>query len=66
MTECAHKWIVVNDWIGDPNVIGGTQDCSFWRCELCDDETECEPEVWADDAELEEAEARCRNLGIDP
>jgi len=27
------KWI--DDWGGDPDVIGGTFDCSRWECQLC-------------------------------
>lgn len=36
--ECDHEWYVQGDWGGDPEVIGGTYDCSFWRCKLCGEE----------------------------
>lgn len=38
---CEHKWKWERDWIGDPNVINGTQDISGWVCEKCGS-TECE------------------------
>lgn len=36
--DCTHVWRYVRDWIGDPDVINGTQQCDFLRCELCDEE----------------------------
>jgi len=42
--ECPHDWIFVRDWYGDPNVINGTADCSFYRCRKCGEETSEEPE----------------------
>lgn len=38
---CEHVWEWEHDWIGDPNVINGTRDCSGWRCKKCDS-TDCE------------------------
>lgn len=32
---CDHDWKWIDDWGGDPNVIGGTFDCSRWECKLC-------------------------------
>lgn len=43
---CEHDWEIVHDWDGDPEVIGGTRDFSFYRCALCgeeDHEREVEP-----------------------
>lgn len=34
-----HYFEFVRDWEGDPNVINGTQDCSFYRCRVCGFET---------------------------
>lgn len=36
--ECAHDWKFISDWGGDPDVIGGTFDCSRWVCQMCGDE----------------------------
>ncbi len=44
--RCDHTWEFVRDWMGDPNVINGTADCSFWRCTKCETETEDKPEGW--------------------
>ena len=41
--ECLHDWIAIHDWGGDPEVIGGTFDYSFWRCQICGDETGEDP-----------------------
>lgn len=38
-----HDWEIVSDWGGDPEVIGGTFDCSFKRCEQCGEEAPLEP-----------------------
>jgi hypothetical protein len=41
-----HDWRPVRDWYGDPDVIGGTADCSFFRCRNCgeeDHETRVDP-----------------------
>ena len=57
--ECSthtHRWRFVRDWIGDPNVINGTQDVSFWECD-CGDTTNRQPDGWEDPRELA-AEAR--------
>lgn len=31
-----HDWEFVRDWEGDPGVINGTHDISFWRCRDCE------------------------------
>ncbi len=36
MPECDHDWELIRDWYGDPDVINGTADCSFFRCRKCD------------------------------
>lgn len=56
--RCEHHenvtlWVFVKDWMGDPNVINGTTDCSFWRCKACDEEVEIMPEGWEDPIELD-------------
>ena len=56
-TRCSHKWELVPDWIGDPNVIHGTMDASYWRCIQCGDETPHRPDDWEDPREAA-AEAR--------
>jgi hypothetical protein len=35
--EFDHDWRYHSDWGGDPGVINGTFDCSYWRCEQCDE-----------------------------
>lgn len=30
-----HDWEFVSDWYGDPDVINGTADCSYWQCRAC-------------------------------
>ena len=30
-----HDLKFIRDWQGDPNVINGTDDCSFYRCRKC-------------------------------
>ena len=42
--DCAHHWIFVRDWYGDPNVINGTADCSFFRCTRCGDQQTEQPD----------------------
>jgi hypothetical protein len=49
---CDHKWEFIRDWYGDPNVINGTADCSFWRCSRCDEETSSRPDDWDDPREI--------------
>ncbi len=64
MTEpCQHEWQYVRDWWGDPNVIGGTQDCSHWYCEKCDTSTDEQPEDWIEPPD-EEYDERRERLGI--
>jgi hypothetical protein len=38
-----HDWHFVPDYYGDPNVINGTADCSFYRCNRCGKEQVEEP-----------------------
>lgn len=38
-----HEWRVVLDWGGDSDIIGGTYDCSFWRCNRCGEEDYTRP-----------------------
>lgn len=33
--EYDHDWKYISDWYGDPDVIGGTADCSYWECQTC-------------------------------
>ena len=33
--EYDHDWEYHSDWYGDPDVIGGTVDCSHWECSTC-------------------------------
>lgn len=33
--NCDHRYVLIRDWIGDPNVIHGTQDVSYAECRLC-------------------------------
>jgi hypothetical protein len=35
---CDHDWRYISDWGGDPDVIGGTFDCSRWECRKCGEE----------------------------
>lgn len=41
--EFDHDWQWVDDWTGDPGVIGGTMDCGFWRCRACEEEDHKRP-----------------------
>ena len=41
-----HKWKFVKDWYGDPNVINGTADCSYWECKKCGLEQRQQPDDW--------------------
>ena len=41
--EFDHDWQYVSDWGGDPEVIGGTFDCSFKRCRICGVEEQIGP-----------------------
>jgi hypothetical protein len=41
---CNHKWELIHDWIGDQNVINGTQHFSYWLCKKCDAQSEEPPE----------------------
>jgi len=36
--ECPHDWKFISDWGGDPDVIGGTFNCSRWECQMCGEE----------------------------
>lgn len=54
--ECAdddHDWHFISDWYGDPGVVNGTADCSYWKCRTCgkeDHESEApEYEPWGDE-----------------
>jgi hypothetical protein len=58
--QCA--WEFVPDWYGDPNVINGTADCSFWRCNKCGDETSEQPDDYEDPAELDADYERDRRI----
>ena len=59
---CGHQWRYVKDWMGDPNVINGTQNCSFYRCERCGEEVTRCPEDYEDPRELAADEARDRRI----
>jgi hypothetical protein len=62
VTECAHKWIVVNDWIGDPNVVNGMQSFHYWHCTECDLTTDEQPDDWEDPGELQADYERDRRI----
>jgi hypothetical protein len=50
-----HDWKYVRDWYGDPGVINGTADCSFWRCKRCGEEkTDGAPIDWEPDDDYPE------------
>ena len=36
--EFDHDWEHIADWGGDPEVVGGTFNCDFWRCRVCGEE----------------------------
>lgn len=48
--ECDHKWKIVHDWIGDQNVINGTQHFSYLECTACgetdEDTSKHEPDYY--------------------
>ena len=47
--EYDHDWKYQSDWYGDPGVIGGTADCSYWECEACGEiDTESPPPDYDD------------------
>jgi hypothetical protein len=48
VSTCEHVWEFCPDWYGDPNVINGTADCSYWHCKKCDEETSRKPDDWED------------------
>ena len=48
--EFDHDWEWVSDWYGDPGVINGTADCSYYRCRVCGAEDhESPPPTYDDD-----------------
>src|ERR1017187_2378298 len=51
---CDHRWNFIRDWYGDPNVINGTADCSFWRCRKCGEEQTERPDDWDDGPDPDE------------
>ena len=51
---CNHDWRFVRDWYGDPNVINGTADCSFFRCERCGAQQDEQPDEYLDPADQEQ------------
>ena len=45
-----HDWQWISDWYGDPGVINGTADCSYWQCRVCGKEDyEREPPSYEED-----------------
>jgi hypothetical protein len=51
--KCDHVWTWIKDWGGDPNIINGTFDASYWQCAKCgSDECEDEPPIEGDDYEF--------------
>ena len=46
--QCEHEWRFVRDWYGDSNVVNGTADCSFYRCDKCDAEQSETPDDYED------------------
>ena len=62
MSECAHKWKQDTDWMGDPDLIGGTMSWPIWVCRKCgQQETEC-PDDYEDPAELNADYERDRRI----
>lgn len=59
---CGHQWHYVKDFMGDPNVINGTQNYSFYRCELCGEEVTQRPDDYQDPCELAADELRDRRI----
>lgn len=55
---CDHRWDFSHDWYGDPNVINGTADCSFWRCRKCGEEQTEQPDDWDDGPDPDEYRER--------
>jgi hypothetical protein len=51
---CAHRWNFIKDWYGDPNVVNGVADCSFYRCRKCGEEQARRPDDYGDDREERE------------
>lgn len=48
--EIDHDWEWRSDWYGDPEVIGGTMDCSAWHCRVCGEvDAERDPPTLDDD-----------------
>lgn len=49
-TQCDHKRKLVHDWIGDQNVINGTQHFSYLECTVCgetdEDTSKHEPDYY--------------------
>ncbi len=41
--EFDHDWQWISDWYGDPGVIGGTADCSYWECRVCSERDDKRP-----------------------
>jgi len=58
-----HKWKFHKAWYGDNNVINGTQDCSFWRCTVCDHEQEEKPDDWEPEGREYESDSYVRAYG---
>lgn len=68
--DCPHdNWEYCGDWFGDPEVPGGTQDCSFWTCMDCGKEQVETPdgidEGFSDGNEDEEPQNRNGNYESD-
>ena len=32
---CDHRWAFVEDWEGDPAVIGGVREFGYYECRIC-------------------------------
>jgi len=48
--DCNHKWVLVEDWEGDPSLPGGTNDVSYYFCTECELQQDETPDTWEDPA----------------
>ena len=56
MTNCDHRWKLINNSMGDMSIPRGTLKWHSWECQLCFEETEEQPDGWEDPRE---ADADC-------
>ncbi len=48
---CDHKWKLIRGWIGDANVINGTQTLVYFECQACGHTQDETPDGWEDPRE---------------